>query len=228
VDVRLFCTHHTDLRSRKKRLLKRFAELGLAVEWIETYHPRDRGAWDHDGLSIESIGETSISLKHRDALRRQVSGSIERAVVLEDDVELPDDFAGALAGWLDEFHALGGDLLMIGTCCGIHAPDVVAGKSVYYGPDFRTRCAHAYAVTLEAARKILPELDHMPKGFDHDLNDIIRKHGLRVCYVEPGLEQLTQKGELLSAIEIRRTPRDRVRVLRRRLARRAARLSRRF
>lgn len=212
---RFFCLHHTDEGGRKRRLTKRFAELGLEVEWIETYHPRDRDTWDHEGLSAGSIGETSVALKHRDAIRRQVAGGIDLGVVFEYDVDLPDDFATALDGWLEEFSELAGDILMIGTCFDIHAPDVVPGRSVYYRPDFGTRCAHAYAVTLDAARAILPDLDHMPKGFDHDLNDIIRAHDLRVCYVEPGIEQLTHTGDMLSAIETRRTRRDRFRVLRR-------------
>jgi hypothetical protein len=224
--VHVFCLHHTDLKARKRRLMKRFEELSLEVEWIETHHPRDRAGWDHEGLSSGSIGETSVALKHRDAIRRQVERGIELSVVLEDDVALPDGFPDLLEGWFHEFAALDGDILMIGTCCGIHAPDVEPGRSVYYNPDFRSRCAHAYALTLAAAQVLLPELTHMPKGFDHDVNDIIEKHDLRVCYVEPGVEQLTDTGELLSAIETRRTLRHRLQVLRRRLARVVARARR--
>jgi GR25 family glycosyltransferase involved in LPS biosynthesis len=218
VSVRFFCVHHTDLESRKRRLVRRFAELGLEVEWIETHHPRDSASWDDVGPTTATPAELSVAFKHREALRRQVSRAIELAVVLEDDVDLPDDFRALLDGWLDEFRSLEGDLLMIGTCFGIRAPETVPGRNVYCGPGFRTRCLHAYAATLEAARAIVPELDRIPKAVDHHLNDILSRRGLRVCYVEPGVEQLTQKGELLSAIKTGRTLRHRLGVLKRRLA----------
>jgi GR25 family glycosyltransferase involved in LPS biosynthesis len=208
----LFCIHHTDNSRRKKRLLRRFAELGLEAEWVETYHPRERPRWDHDGLSGGSVGETSCALKHRDAMRRQVERSIPMVLVLEDDVDLPDSFARDLGTWLEEFKELRGDILMIGACFDMHPETIEPGRSVYYSPDFLTRCTHAYVLPLETACRILPDLDHMPKGIGHDLNDAIRRHGLRVCYVEPGIPQLTHTGEMLSSIGTRRTFRDRIRV----------------
>jgi GR25 family glycosyltransferase involved in LPS biosynthesis len=209
---RVFCIHHTDERARKRRLTTRFRQLGMEIQWIETYRPRDMKAWDHEGLSANSVGETSCALKHRDALRRQVAEGIELAVILEDDVDLPDGFDEDLARYLSEFTAIGGDVLMIGTCYDMHVERLEAGRSVYVAPVRLGRCTHAYAVTLAAARVIVPELDHMPKGIGHDLNDIIERHQLTMCWVEPGLRQLTMAGEMLSAIGERRTWEDRKRV----------------
>src|SRR4051794_25084689 len=130
MDRTVYCVHHTDNAGRKRRLEKRFRELGMQPEWIESYHPRDRGSWDHDGLSANSVGETSCALKHRDALRRQVADRVAMAVILEDDVELPDGFATKLDKWLAEFEELGGDILMIGTCYDLHveAEELVEGR----------------------------------------------------------------------------------------------------
>jgi glycosyl transferase family 25 len=209
----VFCLHHTDETVRKTRLQQQFAELGLAVEWVETYHPRDRDAWDHEGLSGESIGETSCALKHRDALRRQVERQLPVAVMLEDDVDLPDSFAADLERWLREFAELDGDVLMIGTAFDMHVPADDPRREVYLAPDGYGRATHAYAVSLRAAEFIVPRLELMPKGIGHDLNDIVRANGLRMCWVEPGIEQLTLSGRMLSAIAERRRLRHRVRVL---------------
>ena len=54
---RVFCIHHTDERARKRRLAKRLRHLGIEVEWIESYHPREMKAWDHEGLSANSGGQ---------------------------------------------------------------------------------------------------------------------------------------------------------------------------
>jgi glycosyl transferase family 25 len=222
MDYHVFCIHHTDNASRKQRLLQQFEELDLEVEWIETYHPRDRSSWDHHGLSENSIGETSCALKHRDAMRRQVERGIELAVILEDDIELPDTFVADLDRWLREFRELHGDMLMIGVSFDLHVDRTEPGREVYEAPRPQTRSTHAYAVTLEAARVIAPDLERMPKGIGIDLNDILERRRLKMCWVEPGLRQLTMTGDMLSSIETRRTWRDRARYavtqLRRRLA----------
>jgi GR25 family glycosyltransferase involved in LPS biosynthesis len=217
-DIRIFCLHHTDNRARKRNLLKRFPEVGLDVEWIETYHPRDRKHWDHDGLSGHSVGETSCALKHRDALRRQVRDGTEIAVLLEDDIELPDGAHAELERYIEEFREQKGDILMIGTCYDMHVDEVDPGRSVYPAIPYG-RCTHAYAVALDAAKVIVPELEHMPKGIGHDLNDIVQRHSLGMFWVEPGWRQLTMSGEMLSSIGERRTWDDRRAVARRRVRR---------
>jgi GR25 family glycosyltransferase involved in LPS biosynthesis len=180
------------------------------VEWVETYHPRDRANWGIDYLVADgSIGETSCALKHRDALRRQVERGIPLSVILEDDIELPDDVLARLPGWIDEFRALSGDVLMLGTCFDLHAVNVVAGREVYEAPQPTFRCSHAYAVTLEGARVLARGLETMKKGIGHDFNDIVEGEGLKMCWLEPGLRQLTLEGEMVSAIEERHTKQER-------------------
>jgi glycosyl transferase family 25 len=213
----IFCLHHTDEPERKDRLQQQFAAMGLDVEWVETYHPSDRDRWDHDGLSGNSVGETSCALKHRDALRRQVDRRLSVSVILEDDVDLPDTFGTDIERWLREFAALEGDVLMIGTAFDMHLPVTDPDREVYVAEDGYGRATHAYAVTLPAAEFMAPRLEHMPKGIGHDMNDIVRGNGLRMCWVEPGLEQHTLAGRMLSAIGERRRFRDRVRVFRSRL-----------
>jgi FkbM family methyltransferase len=219
VDYHVFVLHHTDERGRKRRLLRRFREVGMQdVEWVETFHPRDRDSWGVETLVAGgSIGETSCELKHRDALRRQVDRGIPMAVILEDDVELPDRFADDLPGWLDEFRALDGDILMIGTCYDMHVEHTQPGRSVYEAPTPHGRCTHAYAVPLGAARVFAEGLRHIEKGIGHDLNDIVQREGMRMCWVEPGIRQLTMAGEMLSAISERQTNEERRAIRRRRL-----------
>jgi len=217
-EIQFFCLHHPGLRGRKRRMSKQFARAGLDVEWIEDFPPAESAAWDV-GQTVCSAIELSLALKHREAFRRQVSRAADLAVVFEDDVELPDCFPVLLEGWLREVESLDGDLLMIGTCFDLHAPEIVPGRSVYYEPGFRARCAHAYAVTLKAAEAILPELDAIPKPIDLYFDQLRDELGLRICYVEPGIEQLTHRRELVSSVQLRRRRTYRLQVLKRRTTR---------
>jgi hypothetical protein len=227
LEYRVFCIHHTDNRQRKRRLRRIFRDVGLdQVEWVETYHPRDRARWGYGGLAAGSIGETSCALKHRDAIRRQVEREIATAVILEDDVDLPPTFRADLNRWLREFEELRGDILMIGTAFDMHVEGVDRGRQVYLAPTPHGRATHAYAIPLHAARVFARELEQMPKGIGHDLNEIVQRRGMRMCWVEPGVEQLTMTGDMLSSVETRRTWEDKKRFLRRRLGRLARRRGR--
>jgi GR25 family glycosyltransferase involved in LPS biosynthesis len=210
-DAQIFVLHHTDARGRRRRLERQFRRMDLTgIEWVETYHPRDRDNWAIGHLVADgSIGETSCELKHRDALRRQAERRIPMAVIVEDDIELPDDFAAALPRWLAEFRELDGDVLMLGTCFNLHVPDLVPERAVYEAPAPTTRCTHAYVVRLEAAEVLSRALEHIEKGIGHDLNDIFAAEGLKICWLEPGLRQLTLEGEMVSAIEERHTKKER-------------------
>jgi GR25 family glycosyltransferase involved in LPS biosynthesis len=185
--------------------------MGLTdVEWVETFHPRDRKNWGIDHLVADgSIGETSCELKHRDALQRQVQRRIPLSLILEDDVELPDDFMDKLPGWLDEFRSLSGDILMLGTCFNMHAENVTPHRQVYTAPVPLGRCTHAYTVTLSAAEILVRGLDTIEKGIGHDLNEIVQGEGLKMCWLEPGLRQLSLEGEMVSAIAERHTKKER-------------------
>jgi GR25 family glycosyltransferase involved in LPS biosynthesis len=209
--VQVFVTHHTDVGGRRRRLERQFRRMGLTdVEWVETFHPRDRESWGIDHLVADgSIGETSCELKHRDALQRQVERRIPISVILEDDIELPDDFPAKLPGWLNDFRALSGDILMLGTCFDMHVDRVIADREVYEAPVPLGRCTHAYAVTLDAAETLVRGLSTIEKGIGHDLNDIVQAEGLKMCWLEPGLRQLTLSGEMVSAIAERQTKKER-------------------
>ena len=100
---------------------------------------------------------------------------------------------------IDEFNSANGDLLFIGTCCGLHS----RGNSDYQHikPEKTSRCAHMYVVTLEAAKKLCLHLDNISDAYDWKLNDIIAKEKLSVWWVEPGIEQYGYISSLVGEIK---------------------------
>jgi len=211
----MFCVHHRDLRQRKRRLTRVFGELGFAVEWVETYHPRDVDTWDHPPIAAVSIQASSCGLKHRQIIRRQIDEEIGLIVVFEDDVQLPKTFAPDLDRYLDEFAALGGELLMIGSGNAFHAPDVTPDRSVYLAPLPRTRATHAYALTLAGARVLWPFVEQLNRPIDLAMDRAVQDVGLTMCWVEPGVRQGTLDRWQMSTIPENRVPGDRKRVLKR-------------
>jgi hypothetical protein len=95
--------------------------------------------------------------------------------------------------------------------------NLVPDREVYEAPVPLGRCTHAYAVTLRAAEIFVAGLAQIEKGIGHDLNDIVQREGLRMCWLEPGLRQLTMSGEMVSAIAERQTKKERRAIRLRRL-----------
>jgi hypothetical protein len=76
----------------------------------------------------------------------------------------------------------------------MHPDSIEEGKLVYYQQNFTTRCAHAYGLSLNCAKKIISDLNVIDDAWDWKLNHLIKKYNLKSCYVEPGLTQMSLEG----------------------------------
>jgi hypothetical protein len=194
-----YCLHHPDLLDRKVYLDKIFLDSDIYPIWICGYHPSSLTL--PKDSSFKNINEYSLYRKQQHAIEEQIKHKIEYIVVLEDDVLLPDNFKNYVQICLHEFIDVKGDILFLGKCCNISARDIKQDKHVYYAPDYRSRCAHCYMLTLDAAKNIYPHLLSNQCAYDFKLNQVIDIEKLRVCYAEPGILQATEEKQIPSSLQ---------------------------
>lgn len=142
--------------------------------------------------------QISLALKHLKIIQ-EVSEKYEYALVLEDDVVLCDDF---LKKFSNSFNQLPDDwdLGWVGTCCEIHAFPILDGKLVYKNSGSRcSRCTHAYIISNQCAKKILPEVKYCNHAIDFWFNIVIEKYKLNNYWFEPVLA--IQNSQLESSLE---------------------------
>jgi GR25 family glycosyltransferase involved in LPS biosynthesis len=192
-----YCLHYPALIQRKELLLKRFKELDMEVEWVEGFLPENI---KETPKGMKNKGELSLYLKHKYVLNEQINNNIERVLILEDDVILPDGFDQFYNNCIKEFEQLRGDILFLGICCGILPKNIEKNKFVYFDPSYRSRCTHCYTIKLETAKKIIGLLDNHNRPIDWKLNECIETQNLRSCYAEPGIHQASQAGLFQSSL----------------------------
>lgn len=199
---KIFVCHHKPLVERKKQLQKFFQQNNVDVEWVEDYLPDDIEYEYKRVIGNINDSEISIYLKHQYCFNQQVENNLNYILILEDDVDLPDNFVNYLEICMNEFieHEPKLDGLMLGSCCGIRSKDIIDGKFVYYENDYMTRCAHAMIFTLEASKKIIKNLKTINYPIDHKLNSIIKKENLKIGWVEPSIKQKSESGLFQSSI----------------------------
>lgn len=195
-----YCLHHPGLVDRKVYLEKIFLNSDIFPIWVCDYPPESLTIPPNS--SFKNINEYSLYRKQQHAIEEQLKHEIEAIIVLEDDVILPDSFKDYVSRCVDEFNRLNGDILFLGKCCNITAHNIIENKHVYYSADYKSRCAHCYLLTLDAAKKIYPHLLQNQCAYDFKLNHIIEIEKLRVCYAEPGILQATEEKQIPSSLQI--------------------------
>ena len=200
MDITYYCLHHPALQDRRQNLQSQLDTLNLDVEWVCSFLPEEIEI--PSTARFKNKNEYSLYLKQQYCIEQQVQKEIPLIVILEDDVLLPENFCSFVNNCVKEFTSINGDLLFLGTCCNITARNVQPGKSVYYEPDYKSRCAHCYAVTLPAARAIMKHINSQQCAYDFKLNQIIAQESLRVCYAEPGILQATEEKLMKSSLQL--------------------------
>ena len=137
---------------------------------------------DKSGKKLRD-SQISLTLKHLKIIQ-EVAEKYEYALVLEDDVVLCDDF---LKKFSDSFNQLPDDwdLGWVGTCCGLNAFPILEGKLIYKNSG--ARCTHAYIISNQGAKKILPEVKYCNHVCDFFFNIVIEKCKLNNYWFEPVL-----------------------------------------
>ena len=198
--MKYYVLHHSPLTKRKQYLEHCFKLLNIEPTWVTGFLP------DEIKLPAQNrfvnIREYSLYLKHAFCYEDMIKNNIEIATIFEDDVVLWKEYRKYEEIFLKEFRELKGDIMFHGTCCEIEPYENIEGKHVYYHPDYRTRCAHCYMVTLNAVNKIVKHWYTNPKTPDHFLNEMIEKEGLRSCYTRPAIQEGVYTGVYKSSIKI--------------------------
>lgn len=206
--MKFFCIHHSPAVDRKSYLSPFFEKTLIGVQWVEEFLPTDKIVADHQEVRSEyaasnsklNLAEISCFMKHRLAIKQIADTNNDYGVIFEDDIEIPSfDLNKMINKFALEFSQIKGDILFIGSMKG---KDITAenSDSVFYSPDFRSRCAHCYMLTSESAKKIYPFLDNIVAPFDWQLNMIINHLNLRCCWSTPHLNQRTEQGKIKSLL----------------------------
>lgn len=199
---KIFVCHHKPLVERKTYLQKFFLDNNIDVEWVESYLP-DEIEYEYKRV-IGSINDSEISiyLKQQYCFDQQVKNGFNNILILEDDVDLPNNFIEYLNKCMYEFnsHEPQLDAMMLGSCCNLNVKDTDKSKMVYYNEGQLTRCAHAMVFTLKASQKIVKNLKIINYPIDHKLNFIFKKEGLKIAWVEPSIKQKSENGTFRSSI----------------------------
>jgi GR25 family glycosyltransferase involved in LPS biosynthesis len=206
--MKFYCLHHSPAIERKQYLLKAFEAQEILPEWIESYLPDSSEVNSQGNIfsyhaangSFLNKAEISCFLKHKEAIARIASGG-EHGIILEDDIENPDFSIKEVCDGLREYCA-DDVIIFIGSFTGADLPSL-AGKlkfQILMSKSFKSRCAHAYMLNSNTAKKILPELETIVMPLDWQLNHIIDKLELNVGWTSPHINQRTEKGYIKSLL----------------------------
>lgn len=204
--MNFFCLHHSPAIDRKEYLLDTFNQQKITVDWIEDFLPSSKTILQHEKVhSIHAANgeflnsaEISCFKKHVKAIEI-IAQSEQIGVIFEDDIENPNfnlkPFCESAAKVCCE-----NTIIFIGSYSGADLINYNNECRVFFSPNFKSRCAHAYMLNSQTAKNILPELSKIILPFDWQLNHIIDKLNLNIGWTSPHINQRTEKGKLKSLL----------------------------
>lgn len=204
--MNFFCLHHSPALDRKEYLLETFNQQKITVDWIEDFLPDCKEVLEHEKVysmhaaNGEFLNNAEISCfkKHVKAIE-MVAQSNQVGVIFEDDIENPNfdlrAFCESAAKVCRE-----NTMIFIGSYSGADLIHYGNDCRVFFSPNFKSRCAHAYMLDSKTAKNILPELNKIVLPFDWQLNHIIEKLNLIVGWTTPHINQRTEKGKIKSLL----------------------------
>jgi glycosyl transferase family 25 len=161
-DTRIFVINLKTSLSRKELLQKRLAELNLKAEFIEAVNGSalsESEVREHtQPLNYAYLpGEIGCALSHQLIYKRMVAENISKALILEDDVHLPDNVAEILSRLVMVPHSAEVTLLSrVNKYSHQNVQPVGSGYKLH--PVHQATTAHAYLITKQAAENLLQAL----------------------------------------------------------------------
>jgi glycosyl transferase family 25 len=138
-----------------------------------------------------SPGSVSLILKHIHCWKKQIDNNIDYCLILEDDVEIPENFKNLLDNiYLEMISDKSIGLTMVGTSFNMVTPNKINEKLIYCHPLQKTRCTHAYFINKETAKILIDNFKPINLPIDFKMNEIIQKKNIKVSWYEPGLKQI--------------------------------------
>lgn len=214
--MKIFVLHYSKLVDRKKHILEQFNKQGITdYEFIEKYDRED--LQDCDTLLFDKgIKKSVVSLtnKHFYAYN-MIAENYEKALILEDDVILCDNFMEKLNNYITQLPE-NFDMLFIGNGCNLHIEKhkLIPNKNIYekclyptrWGGDGASRCSDSYIISKKCATKLCEYINCLKynKGkitltTDWWLNVAARDNNFKVYWAEPTIvTQGSQNGTFKS------------------------------
>lgn len=207
-----FVIHYTPLIERKQHILEELNKAQINdYEFVEIYD-KEHIPDEVQQCFSPSLLQSKISLicKHIYAFK-QTSLNHEYALILEDDAILCEHFTY----WLNEYMKQlpsDFDVFFIGIGCGLYVPHYERhhGKYVYlkgnevghWGIHGSSRCTEAFVLSKKGATTLAnAQLSNIDMPCDFLLNDLFRKHNMKVYWAEPTLVvQGTFNGKFSSSL----------------------------
>ncbi|KAJ9467142.1 hypothetical protein DIPPA_06412 [Diplonema papillatum] len=218
----VYMVHYTPLVTRRRVIAHLQAQQGIRADWVTSFDHQNisadsrrclHEAWEPATYSNPkkkarqvpsastpqgfSGGELSVAVKHHFVYYDMVRKNYTFAVVFEDDAKLRvgfrQHFAEAVRAVPPDF-----DIIVFGGCLRLygwrmHKQLTVPVSKHVYRKDM-TRCAHAYALTLAAAKKLLSAMP-LTEVIDYQINRAIVESGMKVYWIEPWLSVQGPVGE---------------------------------
>jgi GR25 family glycosyltransferase involved in LPS biosynthesis len=171
----------------------------ITIKWIENFLPDCDFISNHS--KVESIhaanskylnnAELSCYYKHQFALNL-IAQTKDYGLIIEDDVEKPQfDFILTMNIFLDLMQKNKCDILFVGSFANhdlfYTEPKIVCNKKT------KSRCAHAYVVSPDAAQKLVKGLKNIFLPLDWQLSYLIDSLSLKSCWSYPHIYQRTEK-----------------------------------
>ena len=193
---------------RRKNIERQLRSLGFPYEYVHAFDIDDLTA-DVTGMYFRNTilhpGQQSCALKHVQALRLICERNWQRALVLEDDAVLADNFSAELNAVLQDAVRLPEPrVLFVGSGGNQYIPrrEQVKGQRLYRST--RGRLAEAYVIGSQAARLRLDwiELNGIPLPIDNLFEQVDREREIAMYWLEPPIvEQGSKNGRFRSVLE---------------------------
>jgi GR25 family glycosyltransferase involved in LPS biosynthesis len=203
--MKFYCIHHADAVDRKKYIDIHFKYLN--IKWITSYHPDSTFIQKHKRVYSKHAAnhnylnnnELSCYYKHFDAINNIVD-SHEDSFVFEDDIlEVDYNLIDISSAFINLINLNNCDILFVGSY-GEHDINHHNEPYIYCGLSTLSRCAHAYIITYDCAKKIQNYLTNISAPFDWQLNYAISDLNLKSCWSYPHLYQRTEKNQIQSLL----------------------------
>jgi len=193
---------------RRENIERQLQPLGFPYEYVHAFDIGDLTS-DVTNLYFKNTilhpGQQSCALKHVQALRLICERNWQRALVLEDDALLADNFSVELNAVLQEAAELPErHVLFVGSGGNQYIPrrERVKGQRLYRST--RGRLAEAYVISSQAARLRLDWIEShgIPLPIDNLFEQIDREREIAMYWLEPPIvEQGSKTGRFRSVLE---------------------------
>jgi len=212
--MKIFVLHYSKLVDRKKHILEQFNKQGIIdYEFIEKYNRED--LQDSDMLLFDKCMKKSMMslINKHFYVFKLISEKYERALILEDDVILNDNFIDTLNNYITQLPE-DFDMLFIGDGCNLHIEKhkLIPDKYIYekclyptsWGGDGASRCSDSYIISKNCANKLCEYINNLKCEIklpsDWWLNVASRDNNFKVYWAEPTIvTQGTQNGLFISS-----------------------------